>query len=91
MGSLADQLVKNGFVTAEHAMRVERDKGVQEVLTERERESRREQTLRRELKKLLKGGDRGAIEAQIERLSEEFCDVFDKVATEFSFDVNLGR
>ena len=91
MGSLSDELVKNGLVTAEHAMCVERNKGVNEVFTERERQTLREKKLRKELKLLQRENDRGAVADRIEALSEEYRDVFDKVATEFSFDVNLGR
>ena len=92
MGSLSDELVKNGMVTAERAMRVERDKGINEMFTEKERQTQREKKLRGILRSLLKSSDnRGVIADQVEALSEEYRDVFDQVATEFSFDVNLGR
>jgi uncharacterized protein YaiL (DUF2058 family) len=91
MGALADELLKNGLVTTEHAARVERTKAVNEVLDEDERRTQREKKLRKELKALLKGDDRGAIAERIEQLSEEYYDVFDQVATEFSFSLNLGR
>lgn len=92
MGSLVDELVKKGHVTAEHAMRVERDHGVDEVFNEGERKTQRQKKLRRELKKLLQSeDDRGVIADIIEKLSEEYRDVFDQVVTEFSFDVQLGR
>ena len=91
MGLLADELVKNGLVSTERAARVERTKAVNEVLSEDERRVQREKKLRKELKKLLKSGDRGAIAERIEQLSEEYYDVFDQIATELSFDLNLAR